>query len=79
MSTVTMQAIVGEKIVQIVLLVEDATAKIYIVNNDGSSYQPRTMSVQEYLDSGMSSEETVRHILEVVRESIEQVERSRGH
>ncbi|MDP9583574.1 hypothetical protein ACN9MG_21100 [Burkholderia ambifaria] len=79
MSTVTMQAVVGEKIVQIVLLVEDATAKIYIANNDGSSHQPRTMSVREYLDSGMSSEETVRHILEVVRESIEQLERSRGH
>ncbi|WP_176307934.1 hypothetical protein [Burkholderia ambifaria] len=79
MSTVTMQAMVGEKIVQIVLLPDAATAKIYIVNHDGSSHPPRTMGVQEYLDSGMSSEETVRHILAVVSETIEQVERSRGH
>ncbi|KWO06038.1 hypothetical protein WM26_31005 [Burkholderia cepacia] len=75
MSTLSVQAVVRGKTVQVVLLPEEVTAKIYIVDSDGSSYLPRTMSVQEYVDAGMSDDEMVQHILDVVGESIEQLER----
>ncbi|MEB4631188.1 hypothetical protein [Burkholderia contaminans] len=79
MPTVCMQAIVCRKTVQVVLSTEKANAKIFIVDSDGSSRLPRTMSVQEYIDSGMSSEETVRHILEIVTAAIEQMDQAQGH
>ena len=79
MPTVCMQAIVCRKNVQVVLSTEKASAKIFIVDSDGSSRLPRTMSVQEYMDSGMSSEEVVRHILDIVTESIEQMDQVQGH
>ncbi|KVH29569.1 hypothetical protein [Burkholderia cepacia] len=75
MSTLSVQAVVRGKTVQVVLLSEEVTAKIYIVDSDGSSYPPRTMSVQEYVDAGMSDDEMVQHIIDVVGESIEQLER----
>ncbi len=74
MTTLSMQTVVNGKTVQIVLLEVEATAKIYVVDSDGSSHRPRTMSVQEYVDSGMSSEEVVRHILEVVTASLEHLD-----
>lgn len=75
MSTLSVQAVVRGKTVQVVLLPEEVTAKIYIVDSDGSSYQPRTTSVQEYVDAGMSDDEMVQHILDVVSESVEQLGR----
>ncbi|MDR5660970.1 hypothetical protein [Burkholderia cenocepacia] len=75
MSTLSVQAVVRGKTVQVVLLSEEATVKIYIVDSDGSSYPPRTMPVQEYVDAGMSDDEMVRHILDVVSESVEQLDR----
>jgi hypothetical protein len=74
-----MQAIVCGKTVQVVMSTDELTAKIYIVDSDGSSHMPRTMSVNEYIASGMSSEEVVRHILEVVSAAIEQLDRARPH
>ncbi|HEJ2438984.1 TPA: hypothetical protein SLZ45_000425 [Burkholderia multivorans] len=79
MTTVCMQAVVTGKTVQVVLLAEKAVAKIYVVNSDGSSHHPRTMSVQEYLDTGMSSEEVVRHILRVITTALEELERVLKH
>ncbi|WP_261536430.1 hypothetical protein [Burkholderia multivorans] len=48
-----------------------------MVNSDGSSQQPRAMSVREYLDAGMSSEQVVRHILEVITTALEELDRLR--
>ncbi len=59
MTTVCMQTVVSSKTVQVVLLAEQATAKIYMVNSDGSSQQPRAMSVREYL--GLSGILCLRH------------------
>lgn len=75
MSTLSVQAVVRGKTIQVVLLSEEVTAKIYIVDSDGSSYPPRIMAVQEYVDAGMSDDEVVRHILDVVSESVEQLDR----
>ncbi|AIO47869.1 hypothetical protein LGN04_05870 [Burkholderia multivorans] len=77
MTTVCMQTVVSSKTVQVVLLAEQATAKIYMVNSDGSSQQPRAMSVREYLDAGMSSEQVVRHILEVITTALGELDRLR--
>ncbi|KVE71609.1 hypothetical protein [Burkholderia vietnamiensis] len=75
MSNLSAQAVVSGKTVQVVLQPEEVVAKIYIVDSDGSSYRPRTMSVQEYVDAGMSDDEMIRHILDVVSESLEQLDR----
>ncbi|AJY09251.1 hypothetical protein K6W16_27835 [Burkholderia dolosa] len=75
MSTVCKQAVVSGKTVQVVLISDAATAKIYIVDDEDGPLPPRTMSVEQYARAGMSSEEIARHVLHVVSTSIEQLAR----
>lgn len=77
MGTISMQAIVSNKTIQVVFTPGDEQATIYIVNGEHGSYQPRHMSVREYGEAGMSDEDIVRHLLEVVSTSIEELDRVR--
>ncbi|QND94189.1 hypothetical protein SY91_01587 [Burkholderia cenocepacia] len=77
MGTISMQAIVSNKTIQVVFTPGDEQATIYIVNGEQGSYQPRHMSVREYGEAGMSAEEIVRHLLEVVSASVEELDRVR--
>ncbi|MGR3906408.1 hypothetical protein Q3A80_05135 [Burkholderia sp. SR8] len=73
MGSLSMCRVVGNRTVQIFLPEGTDTAKIYIVDEEYGSRQPRSMSVRAYLDSGMTEEEVVRHVLSVVSASVEQV------
>ncbi|AJY15521.1 MULTISPECIES: hypothetical protein [Burkholderia] len=78
MSTLCMQALVRGKTVQVVVLPDESTAKIYIVDEDHRSHRPRTMSIRQYVESGMSDEDIAQHVVDVVSTSIEQLERLRS-
>ncbi|WP_104012227.1 hypothetical protein [Burkholderia anthinoferrum] len=75
MPTLCLQTIVCGKTIQVTLLPEEVTAKIYIVNEDLSVQTPRTLSVEQYVKSGMSEEDIARHILDVVTTSVEELVR----
>ncbi|WP_175774178.1 hypothetical protein [Burkholderia anthina] len=75
MSTLSMQAVVHGKTVQVVLSPENRSARIHIVDDESGSYPPRTMSIEQYLHAGMGHDEIVRHVLEVVAMSVEQLAR----
>ncbi|KVH56495.1 hypothetical protein WS89_23845 [Burkholderia sp. MSMB1072] len=77
MGTISMQAIVSNTTIQVVFTPGDAEATIYIVNGEHGSYQPRHMDVREYGEAGMSAEDIVRHLLEVVSISVEELDRMR--
>lgn len=79
MPTLCTQTVVSGKTVQVVLVSEAEMAKIFIVENDGQSLQPRTIDVHEYIKSGLSDDEILRRIVEVVAASIEQLDRIRPH
>lgn len=69
MATLCMQIVVLGKTVQLVLSPERRAARIDIVDDD------RTMSIEQYVDAGMTDDEIARHVLEVVTMSIEQLAR----
>ncbi|WP_321807306.1 hypothetical protein [Burkholderia sp. BCC1993] len=75
MATLCMQIVVLGKTVQLVLSSEHRTARIYIVDDGAGSHPPRTMSIEQYVDAGMTDDEIARHVLEVVTMSIEQLAR----
>ena len=75
MATLCMQIVVLGKTVQLMLSSEHRTARIYIVDADAGSHPPRTMSIEQYVDAGMTDDEIARHVLEVVTMSIEQLAR----
>ncbi|WP_175920834.1 hypothetical protein [Burkholderia latens] len=77
MSTLCMQTVVHGKTVQVVLSPESRTARIDIVDEEAGRHPPRTMSIEQYLNAGMAGDEIVRHVLEVVSLSIEQLARLR--
>ncbi|HDR9877505.1 hypothetical protein [Burkholderia cenocepacia] len=79
MSTLCMQTVVSGKTVQVVLFPDDKVAKIYIVDDEQGSHAPRTQSVEEYFASGMSEDEIIERVLEVVSTSVEQLDRVRTH
>ncbi|RAA28716.1 hypothetical protein DN523_02460 [Burkholderia multivorans] len=78
MSTLCMQALVRGKTVLVIVLPDESTAKIYIVDEDHRSHRPRTMSIRQYVESGMSDEDIAQHVVDVVSTSIEQLERLRS-
>ncbi|WP_269504486.1 hypothetical protein [Burkholderia sp. IMCC1007] len=75
MSTLCMQTVVHGKTVQVVLSPDSRSARIYIIDDGSGSYPPRTMSIQQYINAGMADEEIIRHVLEVVAISVEQLAR----
>ncbi|CAM2175264.1 hypothetical protein WI41_22005 [Burkholderia latens] len=79
MGSLSMCRVVGTRTVQIFLPEGADTAKIYIVDDECGSRQPRSVNVRAYLDSGMTEEEVVRHVLNVVSASLEQVVQLNAH
>nr|WP_175801839.1 hypothetical protein [Burkholderia anthina] len=75
MSTLCMQVVVHGKTVQVVLSPENRSVRIHIVDGESGCYPPRTMSIEQYLHAGMGHDEIVRHVLEVVTMSVEQLAR----
>ncbi|KML58163.1 hypothetical protein VL15_13175 [Burkholderia cepacia] len=78
MGSLSMCTVVGNQTVQVFLAAGTGMAKVYIVDDEFGSCQPRSMSVRTYLDSGMTEEEVVRHVLSVVSASIEQLSYANG-
>ncbi|WP_230684563.1 hypothetical protein [Burkholderia cepacia] len=74
-----MQTIVCGKTIQVALMTDMATASIFVMNNDDGSHQPRIMKIRQYLDAGMTGEDVVRHVLNIVVASIERRGRLWAH
>nr|WP_081065105.1 hypothetical protein [Burkholderia cepacia] len=79
MSTLCIQTVVSGKTVQVVLFPDDKVAKIYIVDGERGSYAPRTQSVEEYFAAGMSEDEIIERVIEVVSTSVAELDRIRAH
>ncbi|WP_155629123.1 hypothetical protein [Burkholderia cepacia] len=72
MAIVSMQSDIGERTVQVVLDTEKACATIYVVGGQRLAETPRAVDVRPYVESGMSDEAIVEHVLNVVSISIEE-------
>nr|WP_081062523.1 hypothetical protein [Burkholderia cepacia] len=79
MSIRCIQTVVSGKTVQVVLFPDDKVAKIYIVDDLLGSHAPRTHSVEEYFAAGMSEDEIIERVIEVVSTSVAELERIRAH
>ncbi|AWV01868.1 hypothetical protein DM992_20385 [Burkholderia sp. JP2-270] len=71
MTTLSMQTIICGKTIQVALMTDTATASIFVMDNDDGSHQPQIMKVRQYLDAGMTDEDVVRHVLNIVVAAIE--------
>ncbi|WP_423762634.1 hypothetical protein [Burkholderia sp. NLJ2] len=71
MTTLSMQTIACGKTIQVALMTDAGTARIFVMDNGDGSHQPQIMKVRQYLDAGMTDEDVVRHVLNIVVASIE--------
>ncbi|HIE5946017.1 TPA: hypothetical protein ACXN34_004001 [Burkholderia cepacia] len=79
MATVSRQAEVRDRTVQVVLDTEKASATIYVVGGQRLANVPWSVDVRSYVEAGMSVEAIVQHVLNVVTISIDETTRAVGH